>query len=217
MFTSGNSEFRNQIIWTATRPVSVWGVNFFFKLIARDSGMSLEQTDARRSRNLITQDQAIEIFQWKLTSDYASGKVSAPHVAKRYGITGKAVRDIWIGRTWYRETYHMDPYRSDATERLMRKVGRPKGARDLKPRTKKELDKTNQGCNDHVRIKKNIPQKIEDTDIQRNFNDSSTTPADLSDPIEWTERMLASMQLTDFADPFYDDWPHWKIHPKKTG
>lgn len=61
---------------------------------------------SRGRRSILTKDQAIEIFGWKFTAGFASGRVSAPLVAKRYGVTAKAVRDIWVGRTWYRETHH---------------------------------------------------------------------------------------------------------------
>ncbi len=59
-----------------------------------------------------------------------------------FGVSPKTIRDIWVGRTWYRETFHLDPSRTDAHERLGRHIGRPKGVKDSRPRRrKKEMDR----------------------------------------------------------------------------
>ena len=54
----------------------------------------------------------------------------AAHVSKIYGVSEKAVRDIWTGRTWSKETWHLDASRS----RPLKKMGRPVGRQDTKPR-----------------------------------------------------------------------------------
>ena len=56
--------------------------------------------------------------------------MSAASMSKKYGVSEKAVRDIWTGRTWSKETWHLDALRS----RPVKKMGRPVGRQDSKPR-----------------------------------------------------------------------------------
>ena len=58
-------------------------------------------------------------------------------MSKIYGVSVKTIRDIWIGRTWYRATCHLDHTQPVAPERLQKKAGRPKGVKDSKKRAKK--------------------------------------------------------------------------------
>ena len=70
---------------------------------------------------------AIDIFQSKVARRKASD------LCKVYGVTKKAIQDIWRGRTWARETLHLD------SSRVLpfKKVGRPLGRRDTQPRKKR--------------------------------------------------------------------------------
>ena len=61
-------------------------------------------------------------------------RFSALTVASKYGVSAKVVRDIWNARTWYRETLALQPLRADVYERSAKAFGRPKGAKDRKPR-----------------------------------------------------------------------------------
>ena len=80
-----------------------------------------------RARARLTKAQAVSIFQSK------SPPPSAARIAVSYGVSEKAIRDIWKRRTWARETMHLDP-----PQALQQKaVGRPKGSRDSKPRKRK--------------------------------------------------------------------------------
>ncbi len=45
-------------------------------------------------------------------------------------VSEKTVRDIWTGRTWSRETWHLDTSRN----LQLKQLGRPKGCRDSQPR-----------------------------------------------------------------------------------
>ena len=54
-----------------------------------------------------------------------------------YGVSIKTVRDIRVGRTWYRATCHLDASEPPAIERLAKKLGRPKGTKDSGQRIKK--------------------------------------------------------------------------------
>ena len=89
---------------------------------------------ALRTRAKLCEAQVVEIFQIKKASPTSSAEL----VAKNYHISEKAVRDIWTGRTWTKETSHLD------TTRVLfqKQIGRPKGCRDSKPRTAKSGRKT---------------------------------------------------------------------------
>jgi hypothetical protein len=80
-----------------------------------------------KPRAVLIESQVVAIFQIKATNS------SATSVARAYGVSEKAVRDIWTARTWAAETWHLD------TSRVlkMKKAGRPMGRRDSKPRRTK--------------------------------------------------------------------------------
>lgn len=63
---------------------------------------------------------------------------SATKVANLYGVSEKAIRDIWTGRTWAAETWHLD------TSRVLKvkKQGRSVGHRDTKSRKPRQSSKT---------------------------------------------------------------------------
>ena len=96
--------------------------------MAHSQSFMLFKPDAR-----LTQDQAIDIFNMK------SSALTAVKIAGSYGVSEKAVRDIWKGRTWSRETRHMDTTRTV----VLKKVGRPIGRRDQKPRKKRVVTAPN--------------------------------------------------------------------------
>ena len=82
---------------------------------------------ASKPRARLSEAQVIAIFQAK---DSAS---AAAKVAMVYGVSEKAIRDIWKGRTWSRETWHLDTSRP----LQLKLTGRPKGCRDTKPRKRR--------------------------------------------------------------------------------
>ena len=77
-------------------------------------------------RAKLTEIDAVNIFGMK-------SSISAIILSNAYGVSEKAVRDIWIGRTWRKETWHLDPSRALQIKRL----GRPKGSKDSQPRKKR--------------------------------------------------------------------------------
>ena len=93
----------------------------------------------RPGRAILNQNQAREIFLCRPDekSSIAVERARAAFLSRKYGVSVKTVRDIWIGRTWYRATFHLDPSKPIAEERLQRQPGRPKGAKDRQPRTRK--------------------------------------------------------------------------------
>ena len=80
-----------------------------------------------KPRAVLNEQQAVEIFHVKL----AASCPSAVRIAALFGISEKAVRDIWKGRTWSRETHHLDPARP---MQIKKACGRPRGAKDSRPR-----------------------------------------------------------------------------------
>jgi hypothetical protein len=58
-------------------------------------------SDLWRTRARLTKAQVISIYQSKGKSYPANA------LAMCYGVSEKAVRDIWKGRTWFRETSHL--------------------------------------------------------------------------------------------------------------
>eukprot|EP00292_Cryptomonas_paramecium_P008245 CAMPEP_0113679248 /NCGR_PEP_ID=MMETSP0038_2-20120614/10495_1 /TAXON_ID=2898 /ORGANISM="Cryptomonas paramecium" /LENGTH=279 /DNA_ID=CAMNT_0000597171 /DNA_START=57 /DNA_END=893 /DNA_ORIENTATION=- /assembly_acc=CAM_ASM_000170 len=50
---------------------------------------------------------AVEIYKLKYGSGL-NGKLTASSVSRMYGVSEKAIRDIWSGRTWQKETRHED-------------------------------------------------------------------------------------------------------------
>ena len=89
---------------------------------------------ACKTRAVLTEAQAIEIYQIKQKNDSSKHGVrrcSAASIARQFGVSDKAVRDIWMGRTWFRELMHLDPARATMPERL-KLPGRPRGKRNGK-------------------------------------------------------------------------------------
>jgi hypothetical protein len=90
----------------------------------------------RHGRAILNNEQAQQIFRYKpAPGDKVRKRAGA--LSKMYGMSTKSIRDIWSGRTWYRATCHLDQSKPPVVERLCKKAGRPRGAKDSKPRVKK--------------------------------------------------------------------------------
>ena len=91
------------------------------------------------TRSVLTKSQVLQIFAYKekTTSTSYKGELSTAKIAKIYGVTEKAIRDIWTARTWFRETLPLEPSRPKIAERLTRRPGRPKGSKDRTQRRKR--------------------------------------------------------------------------------
>jgi hypothetical protein len=121
----------------------------------------------------LTEAEVVEIYRHK-----ADG-ISASKVCVLYGINDKTVRDIWTGRTWVKETAHLDPTRSYCSK----SKGRPKGCKDEVPR--KKTDKSHPLESDVRPSKISIQsQKVDNKDLyltlmdmpQSTDHDQSTCP-----------------------------------------
>ena len=85
-----------------------------------------------RPRAILTKNQVISIFGCKSSSHRAAV------LAQTFGVSEKAIRDVWTGRTWAAATLHLD-----ITRALKQKqVGRPKGSKDKRPRQRRDAAET---------------------------------------------------------------------------
>jgi hypothetical protein len=137
---------------------------------------------ALRTRAKLSESQAIAIFQIKKSSP----STPAAEAANRFRISEKTVRDIWSGRTWTQETWHLD------TSRILchKHIGRPKGCKDSKPRAKKNKEKV--PCIDS---ESNMHAERE-SDLERNASVDQQLYG--WDQAFWIE--------DESADPFHADW-----------
>jgi hypothetical protein len=100
-----------------------------------------------KPRAVLTSRQAVDIFRLSLRADhmpahhdraqssiYSIVRPSSSAVARQYGLSEKAVRDIWTGRTWSDHTHHLAPLR---IPRAARPTGRPPGSLDRGPRQRR--------------------------------------------------------------------------------
>ena len=85
---------------------------------------SAEGHHTKNVRNRLTEDAVFCIFRRK------GGPSSASSIAKIYSVSEKCVRDIWKGRTWLRQTCHLDVSRILDVKTLGRSLDR----RDSQPR-----------------------------------------------------------------------------------
>ena len=133
--------------------------------------------ESRKTRAKLTEADALDIFHCKAHS------MSAASVSKKYGVSEKAVRDIWTGRTWSKETWHLDTSRS----RPLKKMGRPVGRKDAKPRKPRV-----------------VPKKLELRDAAAAISHLDRH-RDKSVDEQLHEWYLRSKVACDFKDPFECD------------
>ncbi len=84
------------------------GMSYLWRLILNFMKFILAYTDIHGSA--MSQTQAVAIFQHRPPSappHNAHNGMFAMAVARAYGVSEKAVRDIWRGRTWHKETLHL--------------------------------------------------------------------------------------------------------------
>jgi hypothetical protein len=207
-----------------------------------------QATSYRGRRAVLSHDQVVNIYKLRNASCSAAASkkrdgIGATSVARCFGVSSKTVRDIWVGRTWYRATQHLDPLRTDATERLQKRLGRPKGAKDRKPRIGKFL------VVDMAESKSQevpFPADFSTGLIQYSHPLQSTGPACyfqynsetcclgatgeyniLNLPAQWPPATTAAANdhqsflvpslentlLSAFEDPFHNDWAFWPPTP----
>ncbi len=162
-----------------------------------------------RPRAILNERQVLQIFQIKLTAKTSMHPCpSAVHTAIYFGISEKTVRDIWTGRTWARETCHMDPSRPASTKKM---TGRPKGCKGCRPRT------TMQQQNESALLRptsesmatNNIPNDNRTANETRQLCQEGCVrqqrvSGSVDDQLhEWAEGLS---MLPELVDPFLLDW-----------
>ena len=110
--------------------------------------------------------------------------MNAASVSKKYGVSEKADSDIWTGRTWSKETWHLDTSRS----RPLKKMGRPVEREDAKPRKQRV-----------------VPRKLYSPEL-RDAAAAASSPLDKHHEKSVDEQLhewyLRSEVDCDFLDPF---------------
>ena len=179
---------------------------------------------------ILTSTQAVQIYNMKITAHCKSEtnpKLPTASIAKLFGVSPKTVRDIWNGRTWYRETLPLDPSRADAAERLTRRSGRPKGAKDKRQRAGRQV-----GGGQPTFFCCARPEDVHMSDGEYPGHDGQAAASAMScsayylaqskvnypmvhntlpgmgtneEALDWLEETAVGC-----TDPFHDDWPHWK-------
>jgi hypothetical protein len=95
----------------------------------------------REGNTVLTEQEAREIFSLKPNplGTPTPNRAHTVALANAYGVSIKTIRDIWVGRTWFRSTFDLDPSQPASPARLQKQLGRPKGSKDTKPRIRKTL------------------------------------------------------------------------------
>lgn len=144
-----------------------------------------------KPRAVLTKSQAVEIFLLKAAIK------SSTRVSKMYGVCEKAVRDIWVGRTWAAETWHLDPSRP----LTIKYAGRPLGCRDAKPRRSKQDKEQSYRAVVLKELDNGHKTKMQSADGQCT-ECQQTSYQSLDDILFYWEHN----QLGKTADPFQADW-----------
>jgi hypothetical protein len=167
----------------------------------------------RQGRATLTKEQAKFIFQCRLTP-WSTDRGRAGILARVYGVTAKTVRDIWVGRTWYRATFNLDPFIPYAQERLEKKAGRPKGAKDSKPRTRKlrvcRVPAHPDSDSDSGAVRRSDDDQhwsriaVRSTTNIKKKHDWHPVPATYEE-CSWMDFPVGDL-AKEFEDPFREDW-----------
>ena len=154
-------------------------------------------SDKKTRRIILSEQDACSIFQRKpLKGVRDRGTVYL--LASIYGVSIKTIRDIWVGRTWYRSTCYLDQSKPINLRRLERKPGRPLGAKDSKPRlsTPRGPGPPTSTAFAQGGVTSHCPEALALLNLWR---------LALSQP-------AAALDVKRSAicdDPFHDDWPFW--------
>jgi hypothetical protein len=177
-------------------------------------------------RAILAMGQAQDIFRYRSFS-FAKERDKAGILAGMYGVSVKTIRDIWVGRTWYRATFHLDPIRPFTPERLQKRAGRPKGAKDGIPRARKHTLGTRSLNFQPPFCCSTSSSEGPDHDTCAPIQPEAQEAAAGREPSVRSERALLQehgvdpdsesrwldfpkrMPAAGFEDPFHDDWSRW--------
>ena len=184
-------------------------------------------TPSGKTRAILTADQAVAIFKIKLSNQTAnkSQTLGPCLVARAFGVSEKAVRDIWNYRTWLRETRRFDP--------AFTKPGL--SHHDLM------INDTSSAINSNDAVSHTRPSRPLSLSNTENLASVSIPSTDIPGNVAWWERVQAqcgdgghgSQKTIGFSllngdgrawwvaeeaplpqssradDPFHDDWRYW--------
>ena len=177
-------------------------------------------------RAILVFEQAQDIFRYKSIS-FAKERDKAGILARVYGVSVKTIRDIWVGRTWYRATFNLDPSKPITPERLQRRAGRPKGAKDSTPRARKLASSINEyeGDFDASTLSSTPGQRIQHGHANLTPREARNAHHGPPPSVHSTEAGVATERERDahirasgwldfptgipaegFQDPFFEDW-----------
>ena len=153
-------------------------------------------------RNFLREEEAIKIFEVKILNDNSpfSERIRAAELSRVFGVSIKAIRDIWSRRTWSKETKHLilqeksscNLLTTDEENLLASKVEH--SHKNASPFSLSEGNFLN--CDSLTTLEKCESLKIQD-DFGRLDSWRSSSRDDESLKKLWAD------------DPFHDDWPFW--------
>ena len=162
----------------------------------------------------LTVSDVINIFNSKKSS------IQATRVANMYGVSEKAIRDIWTARTWARETWHLEPSRT----LVLKQAGRPRGSKDSRPRQQKRsihlrkelpiIQAYNPPTADQCRLSADAFLSVLDMricfsqapTIDQQDNGGDTDGSGLQSLDEQLDGWDSGVCVPDKSDPFEEDW-----------
>ena len=170
------------------------------------------QNESSKTRAKLTESDALNIYHCK------GSVTSAAAIAKLYGVSEKAVRDIWTGRTWSRETWHLDESRPFPTKKMGRPLGR-KDSQPRKPRSLRTIPEAQTSCDKLVHTSPES-QSIdmepvfslamnERPEARKMYTEEVPSPACCGHDQSIDELLHEKTQFgfnTTFEDPFGHDW-----------
>mmetsp|Transcript_11177 Transcript_11177/g.31114 ORF Transcript_11177/g.31114 Transcript_11177/m.31114 type:complete len:208 (+) Transcript_11177:246-869(+) len=163
---------------------------------------------AVKIKSKLTPSTVLEIFAARPKQQAAScrkGDNEALRIAKLHGVTEKAVRDIWRGRTWRLQTAELASAADvAATITASRRHGRASKERTVEDR---QQNMSPPFVDQDPSPSCPLPLTSETLPTQQTKPDRSF-PFDVIDV-----HQLPSVR--DFDDPFRDDWPFWAEKNRK--
>lgn len=162
-----------------------------------------------RGRAILSEEKVQAIFKSRPASQTFE-RYAASMIAKAHRVSIKTIRDIWIGRTWYRSTAHLDPSKPISIERLEKKPGRPKGAKDAKPRTRKWYKRALQDENSTEKDLES-PRSSQGSPVQEGVSFGATCQLVTPSVDLFSRGMALEMEIfgnivQELRDPFHEDW-----------
>jgi hypothetical protein len=168
----------------------------------------LSTSNAAKPRARLNECQVVQIFRSKVDLP----RKSSAELASLYHVSEKTIRDIWTGRTWSKETWHLDKSRTIQ----LKQPGRPKGCKDSQPRKKRvsgvqgyetvcadeHISLCPDNSNSWSEWKQSQPSHSYNTD-QRKHTSAALPLASIDEQLHDWKRFWRSIPT---QDPFRGDW-----------